>query len=260
MNYQKIYDAIILNRQTNKYIGYTELHHILPRSMGGSDDPSNLVRLSAREHFICHLLLYKIHKTPAMAFALHAMTMTGVRTERYTSHMFKYARECLSKTIKEIQTQKFKDPEVVEKFRQASKAYWAKEESKERARKARLGVVMSDETKQKLREANLGKKQSESTIKKRADTLSKMFKGKPKSSEKELEVFKYGRIGNNNPNAVLLNVFNYKTKELVESNITATEFGRLYGISKSTVKHLIETTDGRAKQCKGYYAELYIKE
>lgn len=63
MNYQKIYNNIIQNRLLNPITNeYTECHHILPKSLGGSDDKNNLVNLSAREHFICHLLLTKIYK------------------------------------------------------------------------------------------------------------------------------------------------------------------------------------------------------
>jgi hypothetical protein len=43
--------------------GYTEVHHILPKSLGGNDNNENLVRLGAREHFICHLLLTKMVKS-----------------------------------------------------------------------------------------------------------------------------------------------------------------------------------------------------
>jgi hypothetical protein len=38
---------------------YYEKHHIVPRSLGGTNDPKNLVLLTGREHFICHLLLTK---------------------------------------------------------------------------------------------------------------------------------------------------------------------------------------------------------
>ena len=38
---------------------YAESHHIIPKSLGGSDDQINLVDLTAREHFICHWLLTK---------------------------------------------------------------------------------------------------------------------------------------------------------------------------------------------------------
>lgn len=62
MNYHKIYTDIINRRLHQQYDGYTECHHILPKSLGGSDDVTNLVNLSAREHFICHLLLTKIYK------------------------------------------------------------------------------------------------------------------------------------------------------------------------------------------------------
>lgn len=61
MNYTKIYNNIINNRKDNVPVGYTENHHIIPRCLGGTDDRSNLVRLTAKEHFICHLLLTKMY-------------------------------------------------------------------------------------------------------------------------------------------------------------------------------------------------------
>ena len=39
---------------------YYEKHHIIPKSLGGSNNTDNLVNLSAREHFICHWLLTKM--------------------------------------------------------------------------------------------------------------------------------------------------------------------------------------------------------
>ena len=39
---------------------YFERHHIIPKSLGGSNDRENLVLLTAREHYICHLLLIKM--------------------------------------------------------------------------------------------------------------------------------------------------------------------------------------------------------
>jgi hypothetical protein len=62
MNYQKIYDQIISNRKQHPIkSGYIECHHIIPKSLGGLDIKENLIELSAREHFICHLLLTKIY-------------------------------------------------------------------------------------------------------------------------------------------------------------------------------------------------------
>jgi hypothetical protein len=62
MNYKHIYDLIIENRNIYAFEGYTENHHIIPRSLGGTDEPENLIKLSAREHFLCHYLLAKIFK------------------------------------------------------------------------------------------------------------------------------------------------------------------------------------------------------
>lgn len=66
MNYQKIYNNIIqkykdlnLSKKDNLYV---ETHHIIPRCIGGTNEKDNLVNLTAKAHFICHLLLPKIYK------------------------------------------------------------------------------------------------------------------------------------------------------------------------------------------------------
>lgn len=67
MNYQKIYDALIQKRKqfpANKEFNYSETHHIIPKSIDRNKekDPNNLVSLSARKHFIAHVLLVKIYE------------------------------------------------------------------------------------------------------------------------------------------------------------------------------------------------------
>lgn len=37
------------------------IHHIIPKHMGGSDDPANLTELSVEEHAEAHRLLYEQH-------------------------------------------------------------------------------------------------------------------------------------------------------------------------------------------------------
>jgi len=58
--YSTWYFSIISNAKINSKDGYTEQHHIIPRSLGGTNDISNLVHLTYREHFICHKLLTKM--------------------------------------------------------------------------------------------------------------------------------------------------------------------------------------------------------
>ena len=89
MNYKKIYDNIVDFRINNPYNGYTESHHIIPKCMGGNDKSSNLVLLSAREHFICHLLLVKIYKDTKYYYklvkAFFMMMVTNDLQTRYAT-------------------------------------------------------------------------------------------------------------------------------------------------------------------------------
>lgn len=60
--YTKWYYNIINNsttKQLNENI-YTEKHHIIPKSLDGGNEKSNIAVLTAREHFICHILLTKM--------------------------------------------------------------------------------------------------------------------------------------------------------------------------------------------------------
>lgn len=66
------YWNIIDRAKLRSIIGYTEQHHILPRSLGGTDDSENLVYLTAREHFIVHWLLTKMTAGKAKAKMLWA--------------------------------------------------------------------------------------------------------------------------------------------------------------------------------------------
>lgn len=91
MNYSAIYHKIIANRQINPLAPgqYVEKHHILPKSLGGSDDVNNIVVLSAREHFICHLLLIKMQPLGAPSYhkmlkALMMMTLCNSKHQRRT--------------------------------------------------------------------------------------------------------------------------------------------------------------------------------
>ena len=43
----------------NNYMKH--IHHIIPRYLGGTDDPSNLIELTVEEHAEAHRLLYEQH-------------------------------------------------------------------------------------------------------------------------------------------------------------------------------------------------------
>jgi hypothetical protein len=83
MNYTNLYVNLLIKHGTEaKPKGYSERHHILPLSLGGTDAPDNLIYLSARAHYIAHWLLFKMTKTVVMARAFYGMCDTGRRPER----------------------------------------------------------------------------------------------------------------------------------------------------------------------------------
>ena len=73
MDYNKIYDTIVSTAKAKSKSKsrdcYTESHHIIPKSFGGSNKKTNLVELTAREHFVCHWLLTKIATSPEKMLA-----------------------------------------------------------------------------------------------------------------------------------------------------------------------------------------------
>jgi hypothetical protein len=74
--YRKWYLEMIQNPDDS---GYTEKHHIIPKSMGGSNKSSNLVKLSARQHFVAHWLLTKITYGSDRYKMLNAFNIMGAR-------------------------------------------------------------------------------------------------------------------------------------------------------------------------------------
>ena len=87
--YSNWYFAIIEKAKTRtRDETYVEVHHIVPKSLGGTNTKLNLVELTAREHFVCHWLLTKIVEDPKdrskMYAALRYMrAKSSKHSERY---------------------------------------------------------------------------------------------------------------------------------------------------------------------------------
>ena len=58
--YTKWYFSLVQKRRIESPTeGYYERHHVIPRACGGGNSTDNIVKLTAKEHFIAHLLLTK---------------------------------------------------------------------------------------------------------------------------------------------------------------------------------------------------------
>ena len=103
--YTRVYFSIIENAKarTLPKTEYREKHHIIPRSLGGNNDPKNLVDLTAREHFVCHKLLIKMTDgiyRGKMAFAL--VLMSGKRGSR----IYDSTKKLLAEHVSQLHTGK----------------------------------------------------------------------------------------------------------------------------------------------------------
>jgi hypothetical protein len=110
VNYQRIHNQIIEKRRLEIPLGYKEIHHIIPRSFGGTDDNDNVIALTAREHFLCHYLFIKIYskdRDKNFYKAVHAFMMMRCSNsfhERITSRLFEKYREEHREIMSKLQT------------------------------------------------------------------------------------------------------------------------------------------------------------
>ncbi len=110
--YNTWYDNIISNSQKRTTDDYTESHHIIPESLDGPDTPENRTALTAREHFICHWLLTKIHTTGdahwKMLNALRIMRAENKNQTRYKTKITSRVYEKLKKEYALLQSEKMR--------------------------------------------------------------------------------------------------------------------------------------------------------
>lgn len=166
--YFKIIDKAISEDRNKLEKTYYESHHIIPRSLNGSNDITNLVLLTFKEHYICHRLLCKMtdgNDTNKMKYALYMLCKSSKGQERNMS--FHQRMKCL------------------ESNRQASRT---------RNHKPHLGHLHSDETKELLRQKSSGRKHTKEAKDKiskanvitnisRGTKVKAFLTGRPKSEE-----------------------------------------------------------------------------
>lgn len=100
--YTKWYFSIVNNAKENPRSGYTERHHIIPKSLGGPDYDDNLVNLTAREHFICHLLLQKMTESSdkdKMIAAVWGMVIRNTLKMNFTSRTYETLRKAHAESV-----------------------------------------------------------------------------------------------------------------------------------------------------------------
>ena len=90
------YNIIYRAKSRPEIMSYTEKHHIVPKSLGGSNGRENLVVLTAREHFICHMLLVRMTENNNRYKMVHA----AIGMKRSRSYQPRYINSRLYETLK----------------------------------------------------------------------------------------------------------------------------------------------------------------
>jgi hypothetical protein len=148
--YVIIKNAKKLNR--SKKDGYFESHHIIPKSLGGSNDVENLVLLTAKEHYIVHLLLTKMVQSKndliKMSWALHRMVFSRTSTSRAYEHN----RKKHSKFLKEVfHQERNKDLKYRQKLSDIVTEHW---EDNDERRKEASKIFSESQAKRKKEDPN----------------------------------------------------------------------------------------------------------
>lgn len=185
--YTRWYYSIISNRLSTPHDvdDYTERHHIIPKSLGGNNDPKNLVRLSPREHFLVHWLLPKMcisknHQIKMNHALLRLMSASeSIKTHNWSKWQYEKASENKRIALSEARKNgndprlgKKHSDESKEKMRLAKlgvkrdpekigylKTRKVTAETKQKISKSLTGRSVSEDTREKLRKSNVGKKQ-----------------------------------------------------------------------------------------------------
>lgn len=175
--YSVWYYSIINNAKLLERSGYIEKHHIIPKSIGGNNKKENIVKLTAREHFLCHWLLTKMldgNDKQKMSYALWMMMhMTNKhQAERYkiNSHTYQLLKENLAIVFSDLN----KGRKLTEEHKRKI--------SETRKRKIAAGEIVVNENKEKYKiisEKRKGYKHTNETKRK----IGKKHKGKTISME-----------------------------------------------------------------------------
>jgi hypothetical protein len=168
--YTKWYNNIILNAKSRISPNeYSERHHIIPKSLGGNNSSENLVCLTAREHYISHLLLTKMvlgKQKKSMVFALWHLRNRHNLHNLSTHNSRVYA--ALKVEFSKLSSELHKNKKI-------------SDEHKSIISRANKNKKVTNETKTKISNSKLGKKR------------------KPFTEEHKSNMNKFG-YGSNNPN------------------------------------------------------------
>jgi len=192
--YTQIYYNIINRAASRTLEGYVERHHIIPKSLGGDDSLKNIAVLTAKEHYICHLLLTKMTEADdrkKMFYAFHRITNHSNRN--ISSRIYQYLRENHAVQVSE----KFKG-KTYQQSRGKPYAHEISEYQRQRIRESNAARVWTEESKRRISESQKRRykerPESFSTAPKTDEHKRKLSKARKRNAKRYTFIHKDGKI------------------------------------------------------------------
>ncbi len=165
--YSKYYVLLIESRLNQKKTKLkTEAHHIFPRSIFGKSKENNtIVHLTHREHYVAHLLLWRMFRDSGegeykMQMALQCMSfMKNSDNKRVCTKMNSYIFSAFRKRSHEINSIKTKDrwdndKEFRETITKSNQEYWADEDNRKKQSEKRKEHFKDEDNYKKMCKTN----------------------------------------------------------------------------------------------------------
>ena len=252
MDKEKLYNKIIQNRIDNPLSleVYGETHHIIPRCLGGSNLKKNLVRLTAREHYICHYLLSEMYKPNT--FKWYKMQMAFIMMNCIsTSHENRYINSRLYE-LKKLDISKAMS------FNQSGSrnSNFGKPRSEETKMKIRNSVMVAQGNYTGISKIDLKKQQ------KRINSEVKIFRNTKFNFKRRTAFSKIFNLDlNSNFDLNIQLIYNQIYKLYVIDEKTTTEIGHIYNICHASVSRIMGflNIERRQTNVKGYKNGFKVK-
>lgn len=174
MIYNQLIESALVKGRAKEFGGeYYENHHIKPTALGGLDIVTNMVLLTAREHYIAHALLVFIHKNNTYNHTKMLWAYNVMRGWKNKGHTRTY--NCNSHLYEKLKGKYRHTEETKKKMSESGKGHKMSDAAKlklSNTRKARIasglidrpigekngmfGKEVSDETRKKISAKSLG--------------------------------------------------------------------------------------------------------
>ena len=235
------------NRGLDKTIldGYYEIHHVIPKCMGGTSEDNNLVLLTYEEHIKAHMLLYAINlEVSGLMIAFKSMlaikSIHNVDLEADVSILSKLKEEFSDYISGD--NNPMRNPEVVMKFKGENNPSKTKEvrekhskilkesnpmknpKTVEKMRRSKLGVKATRESRLNQSLSKMGRKMSEEQKKLISDKRKTMGIHLSEESKTKMRESKNSRY--KGPDGTIYN--------------SLSSAARSVGVSRTTIKNWID--------------------